>query len=541
MGNPIAGHVIEYFRTCEGWGFFSARNDVRDPIPSNSIPLMNSPRRRSFVFPSFLLALATAIPPALARAAQDRPIPSRPNIVFILADDLGYGDLGSYGHPRIKTPHLDQLAAEGTRFTQYYTHAVCSPSRVSLLTGQHPARWQVYAPIVWLSQNAKQNMPDWLDVRAPSLPRVLQQAGYRTALFGKWHLGGGSGHKFTGKAINSEDAPLPADYGYDETRTYVGNGPGWRGTTPVAGPHDLYVVEDDEFVRWSSKLIADEAIGFLDRRKETPDQPFLLQVHFHDPHVPLRPTEEMQKPYADISDPGIRAYYAVVTDLDYNIGRVLSRLDELGLRDNTLVIFTSDNGTPARQGSLDTGRRPSQNDTAGSNGPLRGWKWHLYEGGVRVPFIARWPGVIAQGKTDTASVLNVCDFAPTFAHLAGARMPDGYVSDGVDVTAALTTPNFTRRKPMYWYLPVANRRGPPIAVRDGNWKLLMEPDGTNAELFDLSSDPNEQRNLAAQEPVVLERLSAQTRQWLATLPRPLDRVGEKPGKGPYRNYISAQP
>jgi arylsulfatase A-like enzyme len=502
---------------------------------------MNSPCLRSVAFPSFLLALVAAILPTAVRAAEDHPIPARPNIVFILADDLGYGDLASYGHLRIKTPHLDQLAAEGTRFTQYYTHAVCSPSRVALLTGQHPARWQVYAPIVWLSVNAKNNMADWLDPRAPSLPRALQQAGYHTALFGKWHLGGGSGRSFTGKAINSPDAPLPNAYGYDETRTYVGNGPGWRGTTPVAEPHDLYVVEDDEFVRWSSKLIADEAIAFLDRRKAAPREPFLLQVHFHDPHVPLRPTEEMEKPYADITDLGARAYYAVVTDMDYHVGRILSQLDQLGLRDNTLVIFTSDNGTPARQGSRDTGRRRNSNDTAGSNGPLRGWKWHLYEGGVRVPFIARWPGVIDEGKTDTSSVLNVCDFAPTFAHLAGARMPEGYVSDGVDITEALTTPNFSRQKPMYWYLPVANRRGPPIAVRDGNWKLLMEPDGTNAELFDLSSDPNEQHNLVAQEPAVVERLAAQTRRWLASLPRSLDRVGETPGKGPYRSYISAQP
>jgi arylsulfatase A-like enzyme len=493
--------------------------------------------------PSFplLLTLAAISLPAFPGAAQDRPTPSRPNIIFIMADDLGFGDLASYGHPRIKTPHLDQLAAEGTRFTQYYTHPVCSPSRVSLLTGQHPARWQVYAPIVWLSVNAKNGMPDWLDLQAPSLPRALQQAGYSTALFGKWHLGGGSGRNFSGKAINSEDAPLPTGYGYDETRTYVGNGPGWRGTTPVAEPHEIYVVEDDAFIQWSSKLIADEAIAFLGRRKEVPNQPFLLQVHFHDPHVPLRPTEEMMKPYADISDPGIRAYYAAVTNVDFNVGRILSRLDELGLRDNTLVIFTSDNGTPARQGSRDTGKRLDENDTAGSNGPLRGWKWHLYEGGIRVPFIARWPGVVAQGKTDTSSVLNVCDLAPTFAHLGGARMPDGYVSDGVDLTKIFMGQTVTREVPMYWYLPVATRRGPPIAVRDGNWKLLMEPDGTNPELFDLSSDPGEQHNLAAREPVVLDRLRAQIRRWLASLPRPLDRVGDKPGKTPYRNYNYAPP
>ena len=206
-------------------------------------------------------------------ASLDRALLARPNLVFILADDLGYGDLSSYGHPRLRTPHLDRLAADGTRYLQYYSNSVCSPSRAALLTGQFPSRWHVYAHFAWLSENAKRGMPDWLDVRAPSFPRFLQQAGYHTAIFGKWHLGGGSGRVYTGKAINSADAPPPTAYGYHESRVFVGNGPNWRGTEPVEESHDTYVVDDGRFLAASSRVIAEAALAYLDRsQRERPGQ-----------------------------------------------------------------------------------------------------------------------------------------------------------------------------------------------------------------------------------------------------------------------------
>jgi arylsulfatase A-like enzyme len=477
---------------------------------------------------------------ALAVASSAFAAAPRPNLVFILADDLGYGDLASYGHPRIRTPHLDRLAADGTRYLQYYSNSVCSPSRAALLTGQFPSRWQVYAHFAWLSENAKRGMPDWLDVRAPSFPRLLQQAGYHTAIFGKWHLGGGSGRTYAGKAINSADAPPPTAYGYHESRVFVGNGPNWRGTAPVEESHDTYVVEDGPFLAASSRVIADAALAYLERsQRERPGQPFLLNVHFHDPHVPLRPTPAMLAPYSDIDDIGVRAYYAVVTEMDAQIGRLLARLAELGLSQNTLVVFTSDNGTPARPPARNA-RRLSDTDTAGSNGPLRGWKWHLYEGGIRVPLIVRRPGVVPAGRVDATSVLNVCDFAPTFARLAGATLPADYRPDGVDASAALRGAPFTRAAPLFWHHPTATRRGPILALRAGDWKLLMEPDGTDAQLFNLAADPGEECNLARTEPARLDALRAQLRTWAGTLPRPLDRVHERPGPHSPPAYIPSR-
>jgi len=476
-----------------------------------------------------LVRLCLVLLPAVAGlAAPESGAPSRPNILFILADDLGYGDLASYGHERIATPNLDRLAAEGTRFTQFYvSHSVCSPTRVSAITGQYPSRWHMYSPLGWLDNNARRGMPDWLDVNAPSLPRALQAAGYRTALLGKWHLGGGSGRDFGGKAINSADAPPVASYGFDEARAFAGNGPTWLGTKPVPEGHETYPYDDKDLVRWSSRILADASIEFLERHtREQPGQPFMLNVWLHDPHVPNAPDEAMLEPYRDIDDPGVRAYYAVVTHMDQQIGRILAKLDELGMRENTLVIFYSDNGAAARQGSKDTGRGaglPIDTDTAGSNGPLRGWKWHLYEGGIRVPLIVRWPAQVPAGRTDTTSVLNICDFTPTALRLAGALMPEGYESDGIDVVAALEGRPFARRQPMFWHTPTAVRRGPPLAIRDGDWKLLIEPDGTLAELYDLSSDIAEANNLASKHPERAADLQAKLRTWHRSLPKELER------------------
>ncbi|MSU64507.1 MAG: N-acetylgalactosamine-6-sulfatase [Opitutus sp.] len=473
------------------------------------------------------LLVITAAAWALGAGAGATAAPSpRPNIVVILADDLGYGDLGCYGHPRIKTPHLDRLAAEGTRFMQFYVpHSVCSPTRAAAVTGQYPSRWHTYAHFAWLSDNARRGMPDWLDVTAPSLPRALQQVDYRTALFGKWHLGGGSGRNFGGKAINSADAPPVTAYGFDEVRTVVGNGPTWLGLSPVEAPHDTYPYDDKAWGTESSRCIADSSIDFIERHvRDRAGRPFWLNVWLHNPHVPLLPTDEMRKPYADIGDRGTQAYYAVVTEMDRQIGRLLARLDELGLRENTLVLFTSDNGAPSREGSLDSGRAINLAvDTAGNNGPLRGWKWHLHEGGIRVPFIVRWPGHVPAGRTDTASILNLCDFAPTFTRLAGASMPAGHRPDGVDMSDALFGRPFDRGQPMFWHNPTANRRGPQLAVREGPWKLLLEPDGTLVELYNLEQDIAESANVAGKNPGIVNRLSSLLRAWHRSLPPPLDR------------------
>lgn len=489
-------------------------------------------RRRKFfhpacrlLLPGFIRAvLGIAFLPALA--AEPAGTTARPNIVFILADDLGYGDLQCYGHPRIRTPHLDRLAAQGTRFTQFYvSHSVCSPSRASLLTGQYPSRWNIYAHFAWLRSNAQRGMPDWLDVAAPSLPRALQAAGYRTALFGKWHLGGGSGRNFGGKAINSAGAPAVGAYGFDEVRVVAGNGPTWRGVERRGEAHDLYPYADAPFLTASSELIVDEALEFIAAHRAGP---FMVNLWLHDPHVPLKPTAAMRAPYADVTDPAEQAYYAVVSNLDAQVGRLLARLDEWGLAENTLVIFTSDNGAAAREGSLATSNiAPGlvlETDTAGSNGPLRGWKWHLYDGGIRVPLIVRWPGHVVAGRVDTASVLHATDFFPTLLHAAGAAAPAGYRADGIDIGPALAGHPFRRLGPVFWQNPTANRRGPSLAIRDGDWKLLMEQDGTEVQLYDLARDAAESTNLAAAEPARVANLRGRLLAWFRSLPPPLDRV-----------------
>jgi arylsulfatase A-like enzyme len=438
----------------------------------------------------------------------------RPNILFLYADDLGYGDLGCYGHSRIQSPVLDRLASQGSRFQQFYvSHCVCSPTRASLMTGQYPSRWRIYGHLAWLASNKQRGMPNWLDDKAPSVPRALQQAGYRTAHFGKWHLGGGSGAYRNGKlVINDPDAPPVAAYGFDVVRATFGNAPTWKNAEPVDGPHEIYPYDDAGWQTWSSRAISDATIEFLRKHaRAAPKQPFFVQVWFKDVHVPLKPTPEMRKPYQDVAEPA-QTYFASVSYMDQQIGRILATLDELGMRQNTLVVFTSDNGAVQKAG--------------GSCGPLRGWKHQIYEGGIRVPLIVRWPGVVPAGAVDADSVLGICDFAPTFCRLAGASMPAGYESDGVDMIDALHGKTFHRAKPLFWHHPtVARGNGLPLAVRDGKWKLLMRENGSGVELYDLSTDVGEAHNLAKDHPDVVDRLRQELNAWLKTLPATSTQAG----------------
>jgi N-acetylgalactosamine-6-sulfatase len=432
-----------------------------------------------------------------------------PNIVFLYADDLGYGDLACYGSPAARTPRLDALSREGTRFTQFYvSHCVCSPTRCSAITGRFPSRYRIFGHIAFLASNRRRRMPDWLDVNAPSLPRALQRAGYRTAMIGKWHLGGGSGSTWRSDhvVINHPDAPAVARYGFDHVRATFGNSATWRHAEPWPEPHDIYPYDDEEWATWSSRAIADETIAFLNDHAtgpETRNRPFYVNVWFKDVHVPLRPTADMRRPFPDLDDKS-RTHYAMVRYMDEQIGRILDALDELGLRENTLVLFSSDNGAGKNRG--------------GSNGPLREWKHFLYEGGIRVPLIVRWPGEVPAGRTDTESVLNIVDFVPTIAALAGARMPDGYVSDGENISDAFRGRPFRRSRQQYWLYPGAAENSPTLAVRDGDWKLLTDPDGVRIELYDLGSDVSETTNRAEQHPVVAAALKEELLNWYGQQP-----------------------
>ena len=448
-------------------------------------------------FVAVVVVLVLAVLPVLA----DRQ-PGKPNIVFILADDLGPGDLGFAGGSIAPTPNIDRLAAEGTRFTRYYTAApICSPSRCGLVTGQFPARWTITSFLQTRAGNAGCEQADFLDPAAPTLPRALKAAGYRTAHFGKWHLGGGR------DVVNP---PKFAAYGYDEH----------AGTYESPEPHPAITAtnwiwsDKDPVKRWDrTAFFVDKTLDFLKRHRGTP---CFVNLWLDDPHTPW-------VPHAAAGKKGNSAdkLRKVMIENDRQVGRLLSGLKDLGLDANTLLVFTSDNGPlPTLRGTR--------------SGGLRGSKLSLYEGGVRVPFVARWPGTVPAGKTDETTVLAAVDLLPTFCKLAGAAVPERAKPDGEDRSAALLgTPLNGRSRPLFWeygrndkffgYPTVKNGaregdRSPNVAVLDGSWKLLVNADGSRVELYDVVADPKESQNRAADRPVVSDRLKSAALAWRKSLP-----------------------
>lgn len=422
-----------------------------------------------------------------------------PNFVFILADDMGWGDLPSYGHRpeaayggwtvrgELKMPNLDRMSRRGVRFTQFNVASpVCSASRCGLMTGQCPTRLGIHDYLAGHELNQQRGMPDFLDPKTPTVTRLLQKAGYATGHFGKWHLGAD---------------PKPEAYGID------------RYHTGMRGPNAR--------VR-SSEVIADETIAFIESHK---DAPFYINTWVYDPHSPLHPTDEMLAPYKGLS-PGwgnhygaLQVYYGVLTNLDKQIGRILDKLDQLGLSENTVVVFSSDNGP-------EDGIIPftSHYGGAASAGPFRGQKRSLYEGGIRLPFIVQWPGKAPAGKVDDATVIGGVDWLPTVCRLAGVEPAANMPLDGEDLSGALMGKPMARRKPLMWEWrgPVYGsplNQAPMLAIREGKWKLLINPDGSRVELYDIPADPSEVENLAARRPTVVKRLSARVLAWQKTLPK----------------------
>ncbi|CAG5067604.1 N-acetylgalactosamine-6-O-sulfatase [Dyadobacter sp. CECT 9623] len=424
---------------------------------------------------------------------------ARPNVIIILTDDMGVGDVGAFGGRLVPTPNIDRLAASGLKLTQYYSGApICSPSRASILTGMQPGKWNFATYLDKKSHNRDAEQIDFLTPEAPSMGRFFKNAGYATGHFGKWHMGGGR---------DVTDAPKFDQYGFDEhASTYESPEP-----DPALTATNWIWSDKDSVKRWDrTAYFVDKTLDFMGRHKDQPCFVNLWPDEVHTPWVPkpeagetpLKPQEEA-------------AFKRVLIEYDIQIGRLIDGLKERGLFDNTIIIFTSDNGAlPTFGGSR--------------SGKFRGSKLSLYEGGIRMPFIVTWPGHITAGQTDERSELHATDLLPTLTKLAGISLPATYKSDGLDRSAVLLGKSSLRKKEMYWEYgrntiayayPKPPHKSPQLAIRSGEWKLLMNNDGSNAELYNILKDPAETQNLAADQVRKKEELSQKLLTWWKSLPR----------------------
>lgn len=398
---------------------------------------------------------------------------AKTNFVIVLCDDLGYGDLGCFGHPQIKTPNLDQLAREGWRLTDCYAAApVCSPSRAGMLTGRIPNRMGIYD---WIPEQS----PMHLKSNEVTIATLLKQGGYRTCHVGKWHL---NGH------FNSSEQPQPSDHGFDH----------WFSTQNNAAPSHKNPVN---FVRngravgpiegYSSQIIVDEAIHWIGEQDKS--RPFLLMVWLHSPHEPVATSNRFAQQYSAVAKTEQQAnYFGNVTQLDHEVGRLVKVLDDSHLTENTFVYFSSDNGPETLN------RYKGSESSYGSPVPLRGMKLHMYEGGIRVPGIVRWPGHTKPGLTVGEPVCSY-DLLPTLCAIAEVSLPEDRVRDGASLMPLFEGRKVSRVKPLYWQYDRAIGGANRVAIRDGDWKLLANADLSKFELYNLRADMSETRDLAAVE------------------------------------------
>lgn len=437
---------------------------------------------RSFVRFVCLVTLFLVPRGGAATSAADKP-----NFIVFLADDLGWGDLSCYGHPRIKTPNLDKFASEGVRFTQAYAACgVCSPSRSSILTGRTPYRNGVWR---WLPVGS----PAHLRESEVTIPETLKPLGYQTMHSGKWHLNG---------YFNRPEQPQPDNHGYDW----------WFATQNNAAPTHKDPVN---FVRnrkevgalkgFSAPLVAEEAASWLKNERD-PKQPFFITVWTHEPHLPIESDPEFQKLYADIENPGVRQHHGNVTQLDHAFGNLMQTVDELGLRDNTFVIFTSDNG-PEGSGKGNLKKPQSQqNRTWGSTGGLRGRKRDSHEGGIRVPGIVRWPGKVKPGTVSDVPMIG-SDIFTTVLEIAGAKVPTDRTIDGANLLPACEGKPIERKVPLFWRTHIA-----PVdshaAMRIGDWKIVANETLTKFQLYEITKDLKEENDLASAMPEKLAEMKA---------------------------------
>lgn len=457
----------------------------------------------------FLSMIIVAFSPVGRRSEANGD--DRPNIVMLLADDLGYGDLSCFGSPAVKTPHLDTLASEGMRFSRFYAgSAVCSPTRASVLTGRYPLRFGITKHF--------NDVNRWLPESATTVAELLKEAGYNTAHVGKWHLGG-LHVDAQGKRLDNQ--PGPRQHGFDFYQTQIEQQPVrgrmgrertlFRKGGTVLLRNDQRVNEDDSY---HSKHLTDSNGDFaieLIEQLSAEQKPFFINLWWLVPHKPYEPAPEphWSNTVADGITEDQHCFRSMIGHMDAKVGQVLAKLDELGIADNTLVLFTSDNGA-AFEGFI---------------GDLKGGKTDLHDGGLRVPMVVRWPAAIPAGRASDAFG-HTNDLLPTFCEAAGVDLTDELPIDGLSLLPHMKgerPPTDKARGTVFWQLDLykkVQRHYPKpkpfateVAMR-GKWKLLALG-GKPVELFDVDSDPNEQRNLIDDHTDLVASLTAQLNEWLA--------------------------
>jgi arylsulfatase A-like enzyme len=464
---------------------------------------MNASRREFLARAALAVGAAAPGGCGTLRPAKAGAAASKPNFVIFLTDDQGYGDLGCMGARDLQTPHLDAIAADGVRFTNWYSNSpVCSPSRAALLTGRYPCHAGVRQIL-----GGERSTPG-LPLDTPTLAEALKPLGYRTGLFGKWHLGAAPEYRPDRRGFDESFNFLAGCIDYYSHIFY------WGLNAQRDPVHDLWHNGQEvwENGRYFTELAADHATEFV-RGSSGGNAPFFMYVAFNAPHYPMHAPKAYMDRFTHLP-PERQVMAAMLAAVDDGVGRVVDELKRQGVYDNTCILFMSDNG-PSRETRnwLDGNREPFP---GGSSGGLMGSKFSLYEGGIRVPGLLCWPDRIKAGQVIEQPAIAM-DAFPTFLRAAGGD-PGRYDLDGVDLMPALAEGNPWPDRPLFW------EYGEQTAVRDGNWKLVLNgriPNATEAvdavHLSDLAADPGEKRNLAAAQPEETARLRQAAGVWRAKM------------------------
>jgi len=413
----------------------------------------------------------------------------KPNIIYIVADDLGWKDVGFHGSD-IKTPNIDRLAETGARLEQFYTQPMCTPTRAAFLTGRYPFRYGLQTAVILSAHTYGVPTDEWL------LPQALKEAGYQTAIIGKWHLG------------HADQKYWPRQRGFDYQYG------------PLIGELDYFTHEQHGVVDWyrdnkkvvekgyTTTLLGNDAVKLI--QNHNPETPLFLYLTFNAPHTPYQAPEEYLNRYKNIEDPSRRAYAGSITAMDDQIGAVIGALEKKNMRDNTLIVFHSDNGGTRNAmfaGEADVTKIKLPCD----NGSYRDGKGSLYEGGTRVPALANWPGHVKAGTID--GMLHIVDMYPTLVGLAGGSTSKSKPLDGSDVW-----PTISEGKPSPRTEVIYNIESFRAGVRQGDWKLILRaPLPSSAELYNIAQDPYEKNNVAEQNPEKVQVLTKRANELASTM------------------------